>query len=154
MKKTAFILMISTMALVSSCKEESKTQDHFDNQKEIVDKSIVIDEHTSRSSLDWEGTYTGTLPDGVYTEVTLNSDNTFILHTTKTKTDIKDKSSRKGTYQWDESGSNISMEIDGTTIRYKVGENQLILLDKDGNVQPNLESENYRLIKQMDKNIN
>lgn len=116
-----------------------------------------MDGHTSINALDWEGTYEGTLPckdcDGIFTELTLNNDDTFLLHQTKLIGDKKDKTSQEGLYQWDESGSNITIEINGESIMYKVGENQLILLKKDDKQMSETEIKNYTLIKKSIKEI-
>lgn len=150
MKTIAIILTAVSATLLFSCKSETKS-DSFNEQKEIVNKEKIMDGHTSINSLDWEGTYEGTLPcvdcDGVFTELTVNNDETFLLIETKIKGDKKDKTSKEGLYQWDETGSNISMKIDGRTTIYKVGENRLVLLDANGNLLPQTKTKNTILQK-------
>lgn len=145
------ITLISCCVFLTSCKDETKTKETFNEQKEIVNKEAGMDGHTSINSLDWEGTYQGTIPcsdcDGIFTELTLNNDNTFILYSTKMRGDKKDKTSSEGLYQWDESGSNITLEKDGMATMYKVGENKLILLDKNGVMVPETKTQNNTLLK-------
>ena len=151
MKKIALIITALSTILLFSCKSETKTDNTFNEQKEIVNEENMMDGHTSINALDWEGTYEGTLPcadcDGIFTELTLNNDETFVLHQTKMLGDKKDKTSKEGLYQWDETGSNISMEIDGKTTMFKVGENKLILLDVNGNLLPQTKTDNTFLQK-------
>jgi uncharacterized lipoprotein NlpE involved in copper resistance len=158
MKNATLTLILTASTILFSCKEETKKADNFKENKEIVNEQSGMDGHTSINSLDWEGTYEGTLPcsdcDGIYTELTINNDNTFILHSTKMKGDKKDKTSKEGVYQWDETGSNLSIEIDGAKTSYKVGENKLILLDDKGQLMPERTIENYILIKKEMKEVN
>lgn len=94
------------------------------------------DEHNSRNSVDWYGVYKGTVPcadcNGIETTITLARDNTFTrnqVYSGKSDQAIFDK----GSFTWDSTGSNISIKgQDGTAQVYKVGENVLFLLDKNG----------------------
>lgn len=151
MKNSILILTAISTLFLFSCKTETKPENHFNEQKEIVNEEKMMDGHTSINSLDWQGSYEGTLPcsdcDGIFTELTLNNNETFVLHQTKIIGDKKDKSTKKGLYQWDETGSNISMEIEGKTRMYKVGENRLILLDENGNLLPQTKTKNTILQK-------
>lgn len=155
MKKIALLIISISLSFLTSCKNEAKTEDNFNEQKEIVNEEAGMDGNTSINSLDWEGTYQGTIAcsdcDGIFTELTLNNDNTFVLHSTKIKGDKKDKNTLQGQYQWDESASNISFVKDGDTSMYKVAENKLILLDKDKNIIPNTQTDNNILVKQQNK---
>ncbi|BCA78544.1 copper resistance protein NlpE [Desulfuromonas sp. AOP6] len=93
----------------------------------------VMDEHNSRNSLDWPGTYAGVLPcadcAGLETTLTIRSDSSYHLETRPLG-----KSDRlfeeQGTFTWLEGGSIIQLN-DGAT-RYLVGENRLFLLDRRG----------------------
>ena len=155
MKKIALLIISISLSFLTSCKNEAKTEDNFNEQKEIVNEEAGMDGNTSINSLDWEGTYQGTIAcsdcDVIFTELTLNNDNTFVLHSTKIKGDKKDKNTLQGQYQWDESASNISFVKDGDTSMYKVAENKLILLDKDKNIIPNTQTDNNILVKQQNK---
>jgi uncharacterized lipoprotein NlpE involved in copper resistance len=150
MKKISLSFLLLSLAL-TACKNETKTEDHFSDQKEIVNGEQGMDGHTSINALDWEGTYEGTIPcsdcDGIFTALTINNDETYVMHSTRIKGDKKDKTSQKGLYQWDESGSVISIEMNGKTTSYRVGENKLILLDDQGQLMPETQTENYFLLK-------
>lgn len=91
----------------------------------------------SAVSLDWTGTYEGTVPcadcEGIETSLTLNHDLTYRM---KTKYLGKDESSfeRRGTFAWNEAGSAIVLDdSSGGPLRYLVGENALFQLDREGN---------------------
>lgn len=156
--KMHLIITIAVSALLTlSCKEESKADETFHEQKELVNEKSQMDGHTSINSLDWEGTYEGTLPcidcDGIFTELTLNNDNTYILNATKMMDDTKSKTTSEGSYQWDESGSNIVLDNKGISIIYKVAQNNLMLLDEHGVAMPVSETANYTLIKKAEKEL-
>lgn len=91
----------------------------------------------SAVSLDWTGTYEGTVPcadcEGIETSITLNHDLTYIV---KTKYLGKDEGvfERRGTFAWNEAGGAIVLDdTSGGPNRYLVGENALFQLDREGN---------------------
>jgi uncharacterized lipoprotein NlpE involved in copper resistance len=151
MKKTVFSLIIFTFLFLPSCKNENKNEGFFNNQKEIVNEEQGMDGQTSINSLDWEGIYEGTIPcsdcDGIFTELTINNDDTFVMHSTKIKGDKKEKSIQQGLYQWDESGSKITLDLTERKALFKVEENRLILLYEGGNKMPESGTTNYALLK-------
>jgi uncharacterized lipoprotein NlpE involved in copper resistance len=94
--------------------------------------------HTSSLSIDWTGTYTGTIPcddcEGLQTTITLNGDLSFTAKAT-----YLGKSSApyeaQGTYKWLDDGTRIKMiGIDPAFMPYifKVGENQIMCLNEIG----------------------
>ena len=93
----------------------------------------AIDEHTSRNSLDWAGTYTGVLPcadcAGLKTTLTIRSDSSYHLETRPLGQEDR-LFVEQGTFTWMEGGNIIQLN-DGVT-RYQVGENRLFLLDRRG----------------------
>ena len=90
--------------------------------------------HNSRHSLDWAGTYRGTLPcadcPGIETIVTLASDGTY-----RTQSRYLGKGSQvfreQGTFSWNEASNTITFE-GREPARYFVGENRLTRLALDG----------------------
>ena len=93
------------------------------------------DSHNSKNSLDWAGVYTGTIPSasgmGIDVRMTLNRDQSFEL-----RYEYVDKTDKPlictGSFQWDEKGSIIILNIKDTPPYYKVAENKLIQLDMQG----------------------
>jgi uncharacterized lipoprotein NlpE involved in copper resistance len=92
----------------------------------------------SQTSLDWAGTYFNTLPcehcEGIETWVTLNQDGTFELKTNYLGLNDAREEIFNGKFQWDESGSFITLEglIGDYPGKFKVGENQLWYLNQAG----------------------
>ncbi|MEZ4647701.1 MAG: copper resistance protein NlpE [Candidatus Eisenbacteria bacterium] len=109
------------------------------------------DEHTSRTSLDWAGTYEGIVPcadcEGIETTILLTYDDAYIL---RTKYLGKDERvfERSGAVVWSDDGGSI--RLGGVTQgpdRYLVGENVLIQLDREGNRITGDLAQSYRLAK-------
>lgn len=117
--------------------------------------SVVIDHHTSQLSLDYIGTYKGTVPcadcEGIETTLTLLDESHYELQTI-----YKGKSNTpfvsKGTYSWHESGNKIKLdgikEGEGSN-QYQVIENGLIQLDLEGNRITGELGRKYLLQKQL-----
>ncbi|MBP1648639.1 MAG: hypothetical protein H6Q30_2084 [Bacteroidetes bacterium] len=99
----------------------------------------VVPADTSRTSLDWAGVYTGTLPcgdcEGIRTALRLNADRSYVLRTSYIgKSDAVYES--RGTFEWNEQGNRITLKdiaADKAPSMYLVGENKLIQLDLEGN---------------------
>jgi len=130
--------LVTVLFFFLSCKKEvEKTEIKADTIQKVAVETPT-DFHNSQTSLDWQGTYKGVTPcadcEGTETEITLNQDLTY-----KIKTKYLGKSDgkifeEKGIFIWDKSGGKIT--LNGSTNRpyqYKVGENQLIQLDLEGN---------------------
>lgn len=90
--------------------------------------------HNSRNSLDWSGTYQGTLPcadcPGIRYVLTLNENNTYQL---KTRYLERGDSvfTESGKFTWDKNGNQVTLADRGE--KFQVGENQLFHLDMEGN---------------------
>ena len=89
----------------------------------------------SMTSLDWNGVYTGVMPcadcEGIETTLQLMKDKTYTLtriYLGKSSEPI----TSSGSFTWDANGANIQLSGEDPG-KYKVGENQLMHLDKDGN---------------------
>ncbi|MHA7130540.1 copper resistance protein NlpE [Algoriphagus namhaensis] len=117
------------------------------SSKEAQDTTETVSEETvniplgdnSQVSLDWNGTYTGTIPcadcEGIQVDLTLNSDETYILKTQYLGRNDDLQQEMTGPFVWDESGSTITLQnLEGMPGKYKVGENRLWHLDMDGQV--------------------
>lgn len=92
--------------------------------------------HTSSNALDWDGTYTGTVPcadcEGIATSLTLDRSGKYTL-----RTQYLGKSAEvftnEGNFVWEADGNRIQLEgvKDGAS-RFHVGEDQLFQLDGNG----------------------
>ena len=106
------------------------------------------DKNNSKDSLEWVGTYEGTLPfadcRGMETKLILNQDKTYVLNTVYFgKSD--DVIDQKGSFQWNDDGNRIKLKIDrepSLDHHYIFIENGLLKLDRQGNkVSGSLEDE-------------
>jgi uncharacterized lipoprotein NlpE involved in copper resistance len=133
-----YCIFLATAILNCSCGGNAKKEITV-VEKALADSSPVVSsqQHNSASSLDWQGTYKGTLPcadcEGIATEITLNKDNSYLIKTTylgkENKTTVE-----KGNFIWNDLGSIVTLTgIKNKPNKYIVGENKLIQLDIDGN---------------------
>jgi len=104
------------------------------SRKETAGQRVNPDPaHNSQNSVDWAGTYQGTLPcadcPGIHTTLTLDTNDTYTL--TSSYLDRSDSLySETGKFIWDDAGSRITLGNGGR--RFQVGENRLIHLDAEG----------------------
>ncbi|MGM0375936.1 MAG: copper resistance protein NlpE, partial [Bacteroidota bacterium] len=94
------------------------------------------DMHTSRLSIDWAGTYQGTTPcadcPGIETTVTLHHDETY-LWLSHYQNKGNNLFVEKGKFEWNEDGNKLTLTSrDNKERLIQVGENQLFLLDQNG----------------------
>ncbi|MDN3722775.1 copper resistance protein NlpE [Aequorivita sp. SDUM287046] len=137
MKQAALALGISAILFIG-CKNESKKEISSEETVEIID-STIVDSHTSENSLDWAGVYQGTTPcadcEGIKTVLELKNDKTYILSQTYLgKQTGENEFEQSGNFEWDASGLKILLKTENDTLNYKVGENQLWMLDQNGSV--------------------
>lgn len=151
MKTTIFyVAMAATVALatLSGCNSNKKKAAEQAGEQAIPE---VVDTHNSRNSLDYEGTYTGTLPcadcDGIVTEITLKGDDFTMKLTYQGKEEGNNTFERSGKYIWDDAGRAITLDGDKHE-QYQVGENILFKLDEDGKRITGDLAANYELRKQ------
>lgn len=114
----------------------------------VASQSVV---HNSSNSLDWAGTYKGTLPcadcEGLETEVFLKADLTYPI---KTKYLGKGNEiiEEKGNFNWNNAGNTIVLSGNkNRPNQYFVGENKLIQLDMSGKKIEGTLADNYVLKK-------
>lgn len=122
-----YILAISI--LIASCNSTPKESSQ-ENFQEIASES------NAKNSLDWSGTYEGTLPcadcEGIKTIVNLNSDTTYNLSMEYIDRDFTYMDS--GTFSWAPNGNQITLNgSQGDETKYFVSENKIIQLDYEGN---------------------
>jgi uncharacterized lipoprotein NlpE involved in copper resistance len=142
MKKNVLLIAATAGLLLMSCSQKKELQPGSGVEETTAEaktdsisvEPITNDGHNSQNSLDWAGTYEGTLPcadcPGIKTTITLKDDNTYTM--TEEYVDKKTKAEDKGKFEWDKSGGKISLVSKDGKRQYIVGENQLIHLDMDG----------------------
>lgn len=142
MKKNILPLCVFSLFILSCSKpaetqeiQEEKTESALEQRKP---SPLPIGDN-SQNSLDWPGTYFATLPcascEGIETWVTLNQDGTFQLKTHHMGLNDDREEIFTGKFTWDPTGSMVTLQglIGGAPGKYKVGENQIWHLDRDGN---------------------
>lgn len=145
MNSKMLILGIASAVFLASCNPKEKTTDPTDTTTDsatvgttpadsIIKATPTAAGDTSENALDWPGTYEAVVPcadcPGIKTSLTLNNDKTFSI--TEEYIDRNSKNQDKGSFEWDASGSSITLKGKTASYKYKVGENILIQLDMDG----------------------
>ncbi|MEQ8476229.1 copper resistance protein NlpE N-terminal domain-containing protein [Fulvivirga sp.] len=148
MLKSLFSILIVISLIILGC--QSQNSSNSDNETNSEEQKPIPTGDNSQNSLDWAGTYQGTLPcddcKGIQTEIILKGDGSFTM-TTQYLGKSKTRNTGNGTFSWDETGSNITLRVDGTNNQYKVGEYVLFKLDNEGNRITGDLAENYMLRK-------
>lgn len=130
--KRFFIPLACLVFSISSCKKEEKIDESLSTSAETE----VIDHHNSRNSLDWAGTYVGTLPcadcPGIQTTIFLFENGDFEIEENYLERSFMRQD--KGTFEWNDAGDVITLRgIEDSNPRlFKVAENQIIQLDIEG----------------------
>lgn len=135
MKNYIVVLAVFALIFTVSC-NSNKKEDSESMSNEMTDSEVKPDMHTSQSSLDWKGTYSGTLPcadcEGIKTTIKLNDDMSY-----EAVTEYLGKNEgvlqTRGYYKWKDDGQHILLSDDDETT-YRVGENQLTKMDPSGNM--------------------
>lgn len=149
MNKLGLLIAVLAFSLVS-CTNQSKKQ----NDETTTVNETTIDAHTSQMALDWAGVYEGTMPcadcEGIETVIELKSDLTYVAkYTYLGKLEGENVFKNEGSFTWNDDGNSISLLAEGEPTQYKVGENQIILLDRDGKVNTGELTDFYVLKKKM-----
>ncbi|GAA0751271.1 copper resistance protein NlpE [Psychroflexus lacisalsi] len=133
-----------------SCKNNTEANVELDIY--VLDESFK-EEHTSQNSLDWEGTYQGILPcadcEGIETKIQLKSNNTYIKSIKYLGKDEKEDQSQ-GNFSWNASGSEITLESEERPNTYKVMENAMMALDREGHLIRSQIEGDYKLKKDLE----
>lgn len=153
MKRKYFaVLTVVAMSVLTltSCKKEVKEGTEPTTVEEVTPTEGMAD--NSKTSLDWAGTYKGTIPcadcPGIDETIEIKADGTFKLvdHYQERK---EGHFEEEGKYEWDTTGNKIILTLkDGSKKQVAVHEGSLLLLDQEGNVITGNLAENYRLKKQ------
>jgi uncharacterized lipoprotein NlpE involved in copper resistance len=109
-------------------------------------------DHNSRNCLNWEGVYVGTIPwasERINVRLQLNTDHSFVLEYEYLDRLEEPINCFPGSFQWNNTGNMIIIEMIDTVTHYKVCENILIRLDEDGNTLVGKLGYNYVLMKKI-----
>lgn len=117
---------------------------------EEMTEVLSHDAHHNQNNLEWPGIYKGFLPCegcyGIKTSLALNTNNSYILITQYTGKSPRDFV-EKGTFTWGDKNNVIVLtpRKGSSAQQYYVGENKLILLDKNGNFFSGKNADRYVL---------
>ncbi|SMO70478.1 Uncharacterized lipoprotein NlpE involved in copper resistance [Saccharicrinis carchari] len=146
MKKLLFVVATVTAVLLTSCNRTKKT-----------DKKTTVDTHSAQNALDWEGTYYGVTPcascPGIETELTLTADLNYVLTRLYLEED-ESEYTLEGKFSW--KGNNIELEEadkDSSPVIFKVEENQVRQLDRQGKAIEGELASHYVLTKNGNLNV-
>lgn len=127
--KKLSLVAVAALAL-SACNNKSQ-------KNEVTEEPLTTEIQKEETTKDLNGIYKGTFPcadcEGIETTLTLNSDHTFELQSLYLGKENK-PFTEKGTYIWDETNSEITLNTEGdpSKPKYKSENNTLILLDANG----------------------
>lgn len=132
------VIFFILLAVAFACNDSKKTETITNTESTTKPATNLPTADNSMTSVDWPGTYLGTLPcadcEGIETQLTLNADLTFVLQT-KYLGQMDSPFKTVGTFEWDEAGRVITLMTEGAddAIHYQVGENILFKLDANRN---------------------
>jgi uncharacterized lipoprotein NlpE involved in copper resistance len=150
--KGHLMLILVAFFVFGSCSQNQKTVSSELKPIQAKEQDYKTDIHNSSISLDWAGTYFGTIPcadcEGIKTELTLKKDKTYLLKASYLGEDIQ-LIEESGTFSWNMAGNMITLSgVKNKPNQYFVGENKLIQLDMEGNRITGSLAKNYVLNKQ------
>jgi len=155
---TNYSVLILCTVLALSCKNEggqtSYTKVHESRHSNDSPQTEYVDAaHNSKSSLDWAGSYYGTLPcidcDGVETRLSFSLSGKFTLIENHIGKSSGNKMSG-GVMGWNEQGSIVrlmGLKVDSDYHQYLVQENQLVKLAGTGERFVGQDADKYVLVK-------
>ena len=125
-KKTHWLSWLVTVLIVfglGACRSTKEMEWHIPE---------VVDIHTTKLVVGWDGAYTGTIPSasgaGIDVLIMLNRDDTYMLRYTYVDSLQKIYTS-KGSFKWDRTEEMITLKEKDLPPYYKVAQNKLIQLD-------------------------
>ncbi|MDG1276274.1 MAG: copper resistance protein NlpE [Algoriphagus sp.] len=150
--KTSAIKLFLLSTILFSCDNSNKSTILSVDETKIKESVKKPDSHNSMNSLDWNGTYKGTLPcancEGIETILTLNPDQTYLLFTDYLGRNDALEEEKRGSFSWNEAGSIITLtNVTSGPNQYKVGENRIWHLDINGKIITGDLADHYVLIK-------
>lgn len=118
---------------------------------ETMDSTLIDPAHNSQNALDWSGTYQGVVPcadcPGIETTIVINPDETFSYSGEYLERDLIVEDN--GKFMWHDNGSSIHLVGKDVNLKLKVGENQLMMLDQEGNIIQSELKDHYTLTKKI-----
>lgn len=154
--KKYLIPVLGSLFVVAACSQEPAKTDAApaETLTQATPEAGVDTEHNAKVSLDWAGTYEGTLPcadcEGIKTKVILKDDGSY-ERTSEYLKDVKPGEENtftdKGTFTWNEAGSIVILDEAADKTQYFVAENRLEMRDQEGEAITGALAEHYILQK-------
>ena len=153
MRKEITLLVVLALVFASCNAGKQSGNSANKSEGEIEMSAEFMAEHSSRSAVDWAGVYKGMIPcadcEGIEVEIQLKEDNSYkMVMNYLGRGDSK--FTDEGLFEWDETGGKVRfiVEDEGVGNWYRVGENNLLMLDAEGNkIENNFPPEIYMLEK-------
>jgi len=156
--KKLIILSIVALAFIScgnNKSEQTNASNLTETPEQITNTENIVDTHNSQNSLDYAGIYEGTIPcadcSGIDIVITLDNQGNYTKKMTYQGKEPNNVFTTKGTYKWNDAGNKITLMAESDPDIYQVGENQLIMLDENGDKITG-EFANMYVLKQTQKN--
>lgn len=148
-----FYVTMGMMFLIVACNNSKNKQQKVPEMPTIQKTEERVqqpDSHNSRNSLDYQGTYKGILPtvSGAEVEVTIILTDSTYQETIKYVEKSHKSVETSGKYTWDKDGRIIILEGHDVPNKFRVEENRIRRLDKDGNMITGTQADQYLLKKQ------
>ena len=147
MKKIVILLL--SVAAVAGCKNRNKATETIEVVSEVIAPADTLN---VQDSLNYEGTYKGTLPcadcSGIETTITIDKNGNFTRTMKYMGKGDNNEFKDSGTFQWDSTGTIIQFQNVEDPGMYLVGKDRLTALDMDGNIITGELAEYYVLPKQ------
>ncbi|MCG9754658.1 copper resistance protein NlpE [Shewanella insulae] len=150
MKISVRLLPLALLAL-GACAQQSRQPEPPTPEPQVSAPEVPLGD-TSRNALDWPGLYRGTLPcadcQGIAMKLQLNGDNSYrlsqeYLGKPSTSTNV----TLSGQFNWNETGSKITLDAKARGMKLQVGENILFMLDDKGERIKGALAQQYQLLK-------
>lgn len=149
MKPTSQLyLLLSFLMVLISCSHQNKSE----TSEKASAKIETYPSHNAQNSLDWTGTYSGTMPcascAAIQTTISLSDEGTYKLKMVYLGEDEPNTVEASGAIDWNEAGNTITLQDEDEPNQYFVGENYLAKLDIDRNRITGDLAEKYLLRKE------
>ncbi|MBO0932796.1 copper resistance protein NlpE [Fibrella aquatilis] len=126
-------------AFITGCdpKPKEDTTSMVDTIFNNLDSSRIAPKITKKKSVDYQGTYKGTLPcagcSGIKLEIDLKPDSTYRMMTIYLGKDDEKPITKQGSFSWNKADSLITLNgVTDQPNKYLVGNNTISQLDMDG----------------------
>jgi uncharacterized lipoprotein NlpE involved in copper resistance len=145
------VLSLTSLAMHYINGEQKAKEAAIEDAKKARENKIPVGDN-SNVSLDWNGTYIGTLPcndcDSTVTTITLNLNNTYTKQEVFIGPGAKQKAfSESGKIEWSTSGDSIILNAGTGYTYFKVGENMLLAAEHNGKPISTVNQNKYVLNK-------